>query len=123
MYSPDEVVAKTTVIVGGICLKKDKNYNCTEKDVGKTMSVKKAYYSLFFEKSCAGSEDIAILELTEDIPKNINHICLPQFHKTDELFDLQSTKLFSYGWGVDPTKKGFRDAPTPYLQKIDLGEE
>ncbi|VDM79093.1 unnamed protein product [Strongylus vulgaris] len=108
-------------MVGGVCTVKDEKHNCDEKDVGILMKVVSANYSLFFEQHCSGTQDIAILELEKNVPKGINHICLPQHHNVDELLD-SSTRMFSYGWGVDPRKKGFDIVPVPYLQKVDLGQ-
>ncbi|KAL6727669.1 hypothetical protein Aduo_009525 [Ancylostoma duodenale] len=120
VYPFNKVKEKLSVRVGGICMQTDKNENCTGEDVGKRIKIKRAYYKSFFERGCSGTQDFAILELEESVPDGINHICLPHRHNIDELTD-PSTKVFSFGWGADPSKSEYEAAPVPYLQKVDMG--
>ncbi|EYC01391.1 hypothetical protein Y032_0108g76 [Ancylostoma ceylanicum] len=120
VYPFNKVKEKLYVLVGGICISRNKNENCTAKDIGKRIKIRRAFYKRFFELGCSGTRDFAILELEEKVPDGINHICLPHLHNVDELTD-KSIKLFAFGWGADPSRKAYEAAPVPYLQKLDLG--
>ncbi|ETN81585.1 hypothetical protein NECAME_17871, partial [Necator americanus] len=61
---------------------------------------KKASYRSFFEYRCSGTRDIAILELTADVPEHIHHICLPHMNKKIDISD-SSLRMSSFGWGGD----------------------
>ncbi|KAK6740810.1 hypothetical protein RB195_008954 [Necator americanus] len=117
----EELKDDLRVYVGRTCLKVNTKHNCTKHDLGMRMFLKRAFYDIFFNTGCRGTHDIAILELTEDVPKNIHHICLPHLHDADELSD-PLLRLSSFGWGADPANN-FIDVATPFLQKINLGSK
>ncbi|KAJ1347651.1 Ovochymase-2 [Parelaphostrongylus tenuis] len=103
MYEIEEVRRKMKVSVGGVCQRVDKDFNCTTDQLGKWINIESALYSMFFEKGCSGTKDIAFLKLAEPVPDGIHHICLPHLHDTDELFD-SYVRLVSSGYGADRVK-------------------
>ncbi|KAK6045064.1 hypothetical protein COOONC_17431 [Cooperia oncophora] len=118
MESVDKVVKFGEVMVGGVCQEENEEAGCTMKDIGTVMKVKRAYYSDYYQERCTDTKDIAFLELENDIPEHINHICLPHLHNVDEM-DIESSKLIAAGWGSNPRKKL---VSSPRLQKIELGK-
>ncbi|ETN84680.1 hypothetical protein NECAME_17051, partial [Necator americanus] len=62
-----------------------------------------ASYRSFFESGSDYTRDFAILELTDDVPKHIHHICLPHMNK-------------NIGIGVKMTKK---ECKKFYPKKLD----
>ncbi|CAJ0599360.1 unnamed protein product [Cylicocyclus nassatus] len=119
MYSLEDVIRITKIFIGGTCSIAGK-FGCTESDIGKVYRVARASYQKFYEHGCRGN-DIAILELTEDVPKTINHVCLPFLHKVEEIED-PYLKLSTFGWGRDPFNHAGKFM-TPYLQIADIGRK
>ncbi|CAJ0599775.1 unnamed protein product [Cylicocyclus nassatus] len=117
MYRLKDAIHDTEVFIGGTCSSAGR-FGCTKSDIGRKYKVARAFYWSYFMFGCGGTHDIAILELTEDVPKTINHICLPFMHHVEELED-PYLKLWSFGWGVDPLNHAGKCSP--YLQIADLG--
>ncbi|CAJ0599776.1 unnamed protein product [Cylicocyclus nassatus] len=117
MYPMEAVINSTKVFVGGSCLFPN-IAGCNTSDIGKMYKVARASYEQYFAFNCKGTHDIALLELTEDVPKTINHVCLPFLHQLEEIED-PYLKLRSFGWGLDPLK--YTNIPSPYLQIAELG--
>ncbi|VDK55260.1 unnamed protein product [Cylicostephanus goldi] len=99
MYSLDYVRRHLQVFIGGTCVMAGVG-GCTVSDVAGMYRVARAYYKGFFERGCDYTHDIAILELTRDVPVTVNHICLPFLHQVVELED-PYVRLRSFGWGTD----------------------
>ncbi|CAJ0599777.1 unnamed protein product [Cylicocyclus nassatus] len=116
MSSMEEVINGTKVFIGGTCTKANRS-GCIDSDVGRIYKVARAFYDGWFKKDCKGTHDIAILELTEDVPKTINHVCLPFINHLQEIED-PYLKMRTFGWGRDPIKHA---KLSPYLQIADLG--
>ncbi|CAJ0599596.1 unnamed protein product [Cylicocyclus nassatus] len=125
-----DAIHNTEVFIGGTCSSAGR-FGCTWSDIGRKYKIARyvsaeitaanAFYVLYFAYGCNGTYDIAILELTEDVPKTINHICLPFMHHLEELED-PYLELRSFGWGADPLNHAGEPPPTsPYLQIADLG--
>ncbi|EYC01383.1 hypothetical protein Y032_0108g73 [Ancylostoma ceylanicum] len=119
MISPEIVRKNLKVAVGATCSMVESEKNCTEEDVGTRIGVKRVKFEHFFETHCNGTNDIAIIELLQEVPKGIHHACLPHLHEVDELSD-PSIRVSSSGWGTDPLKD-YVNETTPFLQKVDLG--
>ncbi|CAJ0599359.1 unnamed protein product [Cylicocyclus nassatus] len=117
MYPMGVVLNSTEVFVGGTCSSAGR-FGCTSSDIGKVYKVARASYRTYYELGCKGTRDIAILQLTEDVPKTINHVCLPFMHKLREIKD-PYLKLRTFGWGRDPLNHFKRRSP--FLQIAELG--
>ncbi|CAJ0599225.1 unnamed protein product [Cylicocyclus nassatus] len=117
MVSPDFVINNTEVFIGGTCSSTGR-FGCTKSDIGRVYKVARAFYEDYFKFGCTDTHDIAILELAKDVPKTINHVCLPFMHKVEELED-PYLKLRTFGWGRDPLNHD--NNLSPYLQMTDLG--
>ncbi|KAK6740805.1 hypothetical protein RB195_008945 [Necator americanus] len=117
MLPEGDIPTGALVRIGGTCLLPDKKHNCTEEDLGYLFGIKRASYRSFFEYRCSGTRDIAILELTADVPEHIHHICLPHMNKKIDISD-SSLRMSSFGWGGDPIKNL---SSVPFLQKVMIG--
>ncbi|KJH51344.1 trypsin [Dictyocaulus viviparus] len=108
MYRIDDERRLMKVMVGGICRKNDEKNDCSDAETGKWFGVKNAFYAPFFEHGCSGTYDIAFIELNENVPDDVHHICLPHLHDADELDD-SSIRLFSSGFGSDQLNENVPD--------------
>ncbi|CAJ0607472.1 unnamed protein product [Cylicocyclus nassatus] len=117
MLSPDFVLDNTKVFIGGTCSSAGR-FGCIRSDIGRVYKIARAFYEDYFKFGCKGTHDIAILELAEDVPETINHVCLPFMHKVEELED-PYLKLRVFGWGRDPLNHN--NNLSPYLQITELG--
>ncbi|ETN84681.1 hypothetical protein NECAME_17052, partial [Necator americanus] len=77
-----------------------------------------ASYRSFFEYRCSGTRDIAILELTADVPEHIHHICLPHMNKKIDISD-SSLRMSSFGWGGDRVKMTEKECKSSFPEKLD----
>ncbi|WKY01083.1 hypothetical protein Q1695_015240 [Nippostrongylus brasiliensis] len=111
----------TTIMIGGVCSKEDSKTHCEGHDVGTRYKIRNLYYESFFKTGCNSTQDFAIIELLEEVPKYIHHACLPHLHNIDML-DQRTAKFFTQGWGLNPSApKGYEEIASPRLQKVDLG--
>ncbi|CAJ0599357.1 unnamed protein product [Cylicocyclus nassatus] len=117
MFSPEFVIHNTEVSIGGTCSLAGR-FGCTRSDIGRVYKIARAFYEDYFKFGCRGTHDIAILELAEDVPKTINHVCLPFMHKVEEIED-PYLKLRVFGWGRDPFNHN--NNLSPYLQITEIG--
>ncbi|CAJ0599358.1 unnamed protein product [Cylicocyclus nassatus] len=117
MFSPEFVIHNTEVSIGGTCSLAGR-FGCTRSDIGRVYKIARAFYEDYFKFGCRGTHDIAILELAEDVPKTINHVCLPFMHKVEEIED-PYLKLRAFGWGNDPLNHN--NNLSPYLQITEIG--
>ncbi|WKX98562.1 hypothetical protein Q1695_013891 [Nippostrongylus brasiliensis] len=108
------------VKLGGVCLRTDPNYQCSDKEVAFTTRVVRIAMEDFFEQNCTGYKDIALLELRHTIPTELHHICLPHLHNIDHL-DQKTASLRVAGWGLDPFHQTDGIGLVPRLQKLDVG--
>ncbi|KAK6741295.1 hypothetical protein RB195_009257 [Necator americanus] len=117
MLPEGDVVAGTAVALGGTCLVEDKKYNCAKEDVITVFRIKRISYRSYFEFGYRFTRDIAILELADDVPKHIHHICLPHMNKKINIGD-PLLRMSSFGWGADPIRNL---TMVIFLQKLMLG--
>ncbi|CAJ0599863.1 unnamed protein product [Cylicocyclus nassatus] len=103
MYTLDYVRRNLQVFINGTCVMAGVE-GCTISDVSSMYKVARAYYKGFFERGCKYTHDIAILELTKDVPATDPYV-----------------RLRAFGWGLDPIK--FPESIPPYLQKLYLGSK
>ncbi|KAK6740788.1 hypothetical protein RB195_008936 [Necator americanus] len=118
MIPEGKVPTEVYVAIGGTCQKVDKKYNCAEEDIVSGFHIKRASYRSFFESGSDFARDFAILELTDDVPKHIHHICLPHMNKKIDISD-SSLRMSSFGWGSDRVKMTEKECKKFYTKKLD----
>ncbi|KAK6740794.1 hypothetical protein RB195_008941 [Necator americanus] len=116
MLPEEDLLTGTVVAIGGTCLDRKEEFNCSKEDKPSAFHIKRASYRSFFESGSDYTRDFAILELTDDVPKHIHHICLPHMNKNIGIGD-SSLRMSSFGWGSDPTKNL---TVVPFLRKVML---
>ncbi|KAK6740793.1 hypothetical protein RB195_008941 [Necator americanus] len=100
MLPEEDLLTGTVVAIGGTCLDRKEEFNCSKEDKPSAFHIKRASYRSFFESGSDYTRDFAILELTDDVPKHIHHICLPHMNKNIGIGD-SSLRMSSFGWGSD----------------------
>ncbi|CAJ0599861.1 unnamed protein product [Cylicocyclus nassatus] len=122
MAYPHDALDFAQAYVGGRCRHFDRDA-CDDEELGEKISISRVYFDEFFLYNCHGKQNLALIELEEDVPAKYHHICLPFLYDAEKLVESPHLRMTSYGYISDPGDDPDADLEVqPYLQKLDLGE-
>ncbi|VDK53051.1 unnamed protein product [Cylicostephanus goldi] len=100
MAYPEDALDFAQAYVGGRCRPMDEDA-CDDEDLGVKIGIARVYFDEFFYHKCHGKQNLALIELQEDVPAEYHHVCLPFLYDAEKLARSPDLRMTSYGYTTD----------------------